>query len=192
MKKTLLDSMIGWDAYRKGHIPFWRLTDDGQVLLGHTGDVNFLIESANKYLENDDFKKSTYLHFDHVFGYSLGIWMGRFIDSKCKLNSVLLTDLRDELAEIRFFHTLNPAIPSRGQPLPHWEFTADMEDFSDPATTAAYAFSQQLTLDGLKGLKRCAMVTCKKFFIGRPNAIWCSSKCGGKYRVAKKRKMDKL
>ncbi len=183
--------MKAWYAARKGHIPFWKLADNGQVLLGHTGDVTFLIATANKYLGKGDFKKAGRTPFDHLFGYYLGVWMGHFIDSDNKLSSQLLKKLRKELGEIRFFHTLNPAIPSRGEPLPHWDFIADMEDFSSPETTAAYAFSQQLTLDGFARLKRCEMSKCGKFFIGRPNAKWCSVACGSKYRVGQKRKRDR-
>lgn len=189
MGTTLHDSMEGWLAARKGHIPFWKLTENGQVLLGHTGDVKFLIATANKYLGKDDFKKMTHIPFEHLFGYALGCWMARFVDKG--FTSQMLKDLRKELSDVRFFHILNPAIPSRGEPLPHWEFVADMEDMSDPEVTAAYAFSHQLTLDGFVGLKRCGLSNCKRFFIGRPDAKWCSNACGSRYRVGQKRKRDK-
>lgn len=189
MRNTLLDSMEGWSAARKGHIPFWKFTGDGQILLGHTGDVKFLIEMANKYLGKGDFSKLSYISFEHVFGYSIGAWMKRFVDKG--FTTEMLKELREEMDEIRFFHFLNPAIPSRGKPLPHWEYSADMEDFSDPNTVAAYAFSVQLTVDGFVGLKYCEMGDCQKFFIGHPNAKWCSAACGSKHRVAEKRKRDR-
>lgn len=189
MKNTLLDSMEGWSAARKGHIPFWKFTGDGQILLGHTGDVKFLLEMANKYLGKSDFEKMSHVIFEHKFGYSLGVWMKRFVDNG--FTSQMLKELRNELGQIRFFHEINPAILTRGKPLPHWEYIADMEDFSDPSTTAAYAFCEQLTVDGFVGLKYCEMRDCRKFFIGRPNAKWCSATCGSKHRVAQKRKRDK-
>lgn len=66
-----------------------------------------------------------------------------------------------------------------------------MEDFSDPNTVAAYAFSAQLTVDGFVRLKYYEMRDCHKFFIGRPNTKWCSKACGSKYRVTEKRKRDR-
>lgn len=189
MRNTLLDSMEGWSAARKGHIPFWKFTGNGQILLGHTGDVKFLIEMANKYLGKGDFGKLPHISFEHVFGYSLGVWMKQFVDKG--FTTEMLKELREEMDKIRFFHFLNPAIPTRGKPLPHWEYSADMEDFSDPNTVAAYAFSAQLTVDGFVGLKYCDMHDCQKFFIGRPNAKWCSKACGSKHRVTEKRKRDK-
>lgn len=182
--------MESWFATRNGHIPFYKLTlEDGQVFVGHTGDINFLIETANKYLGKNDFKKMSYIPYDHVFGYSLSVWMGRLLEKG--FTTQMLKELRQELGEIRFFHVLNPAIPTRGKPLPHWDHIADMEDFNDPETTAAYAFSQQLTLDGFTGLKRCRIPDCQKFFVRRPNALWCSESCGSRFRVSKKRKKDR-
>lgn len=189
MKTSLHDSMESWFATREGHIPFWKWTEDGRTLIGHTGNINFLIESANKYIGKDDFKKMSHIPYDHVFGYSLGLWMGRFVEKG--FTSELLKELREELGGVRFFHTLNPAIPSRGKPLPHWEHSADMEDFNDPQTTAAYAFSQQMTVDGFAKLRRCKDKTCLKFFVGRPDAKWCSKSCGSKHRVNEKRRKDK-
>lgn len=189
MKSPLHDAIESHNAIRKGHIPFWKLTDNGQVLLGHTGDVKFLVSTANRYLGQCDFNKMPYISFDHIFGYSLSIWMGLLVTKG--LSNQLLKELREEINEMRFFHILNPAIPSRGKPLPHWDYVADMEDFVDPKTTAAYAFSQQLTLNGFAGLKRCGMKNCQKFFIGRPDAKWCSKTCGSKHRVTQKRKRDR-
>jgi hypothetical protein len=190
MKKSLHGMMEGWFASRKGHIPFYKLTfEDGQVLVGHTGDVQFLIEAANKYLGEIDVNRTAYISFDQMFGYSLGVWMGRFLEEGFSMS--MLRELRQELGEIRFFHVLNPAIPSRGKPLPHWDHVADMEHFNDPSVTAAYAFSQQMTLDGFTGLKRCKMKSCKRFFIGRPDSKWCSTACGSRYRVSQMRKRNK-
>lgn len=41
-------------------------------------------------------------------------------------------------------------------------------------------------------LKRCKLAECRKYFIGKTDrADWCSNTCGSKYRVRKKRKLDK-
>ena len=114
MRNPLHDSMEAHFTTRKGHIPFWKWTENGQILLGHTGNLNFLIEIANHYFKKNDFNKMSNFPFDHIFGHSLGVWMARFIEKG--LTSQLLRELRQELNEIRFFHVLNPAIPSRGEP----------------------------------------------------------------------------
>nr|BFD66603.1 hypothetical protein HAGR004_16250 [Bdellovibrio sp. HAGR004] len=103
----------------------------------------------------------------------------------------MLQDLRGETQGLRFFHFLNPAIPSRGQPLPHWNFVVDTEEEIDAKKMAAYAFAQQLTINGFVNLKRCHLKSCQNFFIGRSNTKWCSKSCGSFYRVTKKRKKDK-
>lgn len=38
---------------------------------------------------------------------------------------------------------------------------------------------------------RCALKECRKYFVGDPRARWCSTTCGSKYRVRKKRRKDK-
>lgn len=59
---------------------------------------------------------------------------------------------------------------------------------SSPSILGAYMFSHVRLLGGFEGLKRCHNSTCCKFFIGRPNAKWCSKSCGSKHRVTKMRK----
>jgi len=174
-------------ADRQGHIRvFYKWTDRDGMVFRNTGDMKFLIETANRFLKKSEAKESNFLA---RFGLALGVWMERFLSKG--FSRQMLSELRDELGKIRFFHVLNPAIPSRGKPLPHWDYIADTEDFIDPEKTAAYAFSQQLTLDGFSGLKRCHMKTCKRFFIGRPNTKWCSTSCGSLFRVRQKRKNDR-
>lgn len=43
----------------------------------------------------------------------------------------------------------------------------------------------------LDGLKRCSLTECRKYYVGGPRAKWCSENCGSKYRVRKKRKLDR-
>lgn len=57
-----------------------------------------------------------------------------------------------------------------------------------PFVFGAYMFSNVASLGGLKELKRCHSDDCRKFFIGRANAKWCTNSCGSKCRVKKMRK----
>lgn len=57
-----------------------------------------------------------------------------------------------------------------------------------PRIFGAYMFSNITSLGGLDNLKRCQQTSCCKFFIGRPNAKWCSETCGSRHRVEKMRK----
>ena len=57
-----------------------------------------------------------------------------------------------------------------------------------PLVFGAYMFSNVVSLGGLERLKRCQSNDCLNFFIGRPNAKWCTSSCGSKCRVKKMRK----
>ena len=174
-------------ARRQGHITIpYKVIGRGEILFRNTGDVTFLIETANNSMETSSTKDSSFLQ---KFGFNLSRWMNRLVSTS--FNMPMLQELRGELGNIRFYHVLNPAIPSRGKPLPHWDYIADTEDFIDPKTMAAYAFSQQLTLDGFTGLKRCKLKSCKKFFIGRPNTKWCKDSCGSLYRVQQMRKLNR-
>jgi hypothetical protein len=180
---AILNSM----APRQGHIVVpYKWSDREGILFRNTGDTDFLIETANQYSGKAHPKESSFLP---KFGHYLADWMERFVSKG--FTTQMLQELRRELGNIRFFHVLNPAIPTRGKPLPHWDYIADTADFTDPRTTAAYAFSQQLTLDGFIGLKRCHLKSCRKFFIGRPNTKWCSDSCGSLHRVRQKRKRDR-
>ncbi len=61
-----------------------------------------------------------------------------------------------------------------------------------PLIFGAYIFSNITSLGGLEKLRRCQSNNCLKFFIGRPNAKWCSNSCGSKCRVKKMRKNKRL
>lgn len=60
-----------------------------------------------------------------------------------------------------------------------------------PLVFGAYLFSNVTSLGGFESLKRCQSNDCLKFFIGRPNAKWCSNSCGSKSRVNKMRRNKK-
>lgn len=68
---------------------------------------------------------------------------------------------------------------------------ANMPFNPHPLAFGAYMFSHVAYLEGFESLKRCYNKDCLKFFLGRPNAKWCSSSCGSKYRVNKMRRNKK-
>ncbi len=185
MRNPQQENLMSWTAIRNGHLPRYQVSENGEWFMLNTGDIGYLIEIANKYLGNNKFK-TDYELSDHRFGYYLGNWMSRYV--KEGYTRKMIRDLQDNLDGIRFYHMLIPAIPTRGKPLPYWEFSAHMEDFKDAESEAAYAFAHQLTFDGFKGLKRCLKKDCRRFFIRRRDAKWCSDKCGSHYRTIKNRK----
>ena len=116
-------------------------------------------------------------------------WVNRFMSSLvyCGVTEDLIDELNYILSNIRYIHIL---MISKSK-VPYWQNNvADMNRSSTPDEAAAYAFAHQLAIGGIDGLKRCELSDCKKFFVGRSNAKWCSKSCGGKHRVRKKRKRD--
>lgn len=156
---------------------------DGQVRMHRASDAEILIKAVNLYLGKSDFERKISITDD--FECFLSAWMIRLVDKG--ITDTLVNELNMELKDIRFRHIL---MTPEGE-LPYWEYIADLKKYFGPKIEAAYAFSQQLAIGGFVGLKRCRMRNCPRFFIGRPDAKWCSKACGSKYRVSQKRKRDK-
>ena len=95
--------------------------------------------------------------------------------------------LNSRIEHVRYIHVLKHS-PSG---LPYWLRIANADEIREPEVSMAYGFAQLLAIGAFEGLKRCRMSTCQKFFIGRPDAKWCSSACGSRYRVTKKHKRDR-
>ncbi len=158
---------------------------DGQIRVQSAALAGFLIEAANRFLEKSDFEREISISEDDYFDKALCLLMTRLVQEG--VTSKLVDDLNRVTRKIQYRHVL---MPSKGD-LPYSEYIANIRTSFRPELLAAFAFSQQLAMGSLVGLKRCRLPKCQRFFIGRPNAKWCSKKCGSSYRVSKKRKKDK-
>jgi predicted RNA-binding Zn ribbon-like protein len=116
-------------------------------------------------------------------------WMNRYL--KEGITDDLLNDLNRALHEIRYSKYILPLdlLPSENGN-PQNGYIAKYDKVPSPEAYAADDFSKLLTSGMLKRLKRCQLDGCDKFFLGPPQATWCSKTCGSKYRVRKKRKLD--
>ena len=158
---------------------------DGQIRMQSAALAEVLIEAANKFLEKSDFERKILISELHLFEKALSLWMTRLVEEG--VTDKLVDDLNREVGTVRFRHIL---MPPKGD-LPYWEYIADIRTSFGPEVKAAYAFSQHLAIGSFVGLKRCRLPNCQRFFIGRPNAKWCSKKCGSWHRVSQKRQRDK-
>ena len=71
----------------------------------------------------------------------------------------------------------------RHEPPEHWTL--------NPELYYAGIFIYLLGIGALDGLKRCSLKECRKYFVGNAKAVWCSDKCGSKYRARRMRKRNK-
>ena len=141
--------------------------------------------TANKGLENEPARFSP----EYIVGRNLCEWMSRYL--KEGATDDFLNDLNTALHEIRYSKYIFPLdlLPSEIG-CPKNGYIAKYDKIPSPAAYAADDFSKLLTSGMLKRLKRCQLEGCDKFFLGPPQATWCSKTCGSKYRVRKKRKKD--
>jgi len=116
-------------------------------------------------------------------------WMSRYL--KEGTTDDFLNDLNTAIHNIRYSKHILPLdlIPSENG-YPQNGYIANYDKTTKPEAIAADDFSKLLSSGMLKRLKRCQMKDCEKFFLGPPQATWCSKACGSKFRVRKKRKLD--
>lgn len=72
-----------------------------------------------------------------------------------------------------------------------WRLRLRRNSLQSRETIFAWWVAWLVTVDGIEGLKRCALKDCRKYFVGGPRAKWCSENCGSKFRVRNKRKRDR-
>lgn len=116
-------------------------------------------------------------------------WMGRYLEEG--ITDGFLDDLNAALHEIRYSKYVLPVdlLPS-GSGFPRSAYVAQYNTMPAPEAYAADDFSKLLTSGMLERLKLCQLEGCEKFFLGPPQAKWCSKTCGSKYRVREKRKRE--
>jgi hypothetical protein len=159
-------------------------TSGGKLRAWDYRDVDFLIEAANKAVKGETGATELYVSTEAAYCFEVYDWFEWLLEKG--VTKEMINEVNDVLGEFRYFHVLMPS--KNGNPF--WKSVADFEISSDPGVAAAYSFSHLLSIGGLDGLKRCKLKDCQQFFIGPPNAKWCSRTCGSKYRVRKKRKRD--
>ena len=187
MKKALHDKNDVFFTFRKGELLGWK-AHDVEMLLAAANDAPVLEheERKNGYtIVKKDGVVVTSLSSVETFCLSVNDLMSDLVDEGVTVE--MIDDINTVLFDIRYIHVL--MLSDSGTP--YWQNNiADMNRAPSEQEAAYYAFAHQLAIGGLEGLKRCQLSDCEKFFIGRPDAKWCSKSCGSKYRVRKKRKKD--
>ena len=180
MKKTLHSNHHVFASSLNGEVRAWSI-DDADVL----------IEAANMHLSNTRFNPRLSISLEELFNSICFDLMARF-QSQGQTEE-FLNEVNSAISHIRYQHILMPS--EVGQP--HWQCVAQMNGpdpgvtHPDPGLLAYFIFSNILAMGGLKNLRRCNVNDCQKFFIGPKNKKSCSTTCGSKYRVRKKRKRDR-
>ena len=144
---------------------------------------NTFVESANRAHRSLSEKKKTDLRGWDVFCLELYRWLKRF--DRYGASDGLIRDLNKKLNDVRYKHIIKK--DDSGNAV--WWQAVDFGAMDDPRSGAVYTFSHMLCSGTLDGLKRCK--DCEDFFLGRPNAKWCSDTCGSRHRVRAKRKRDR-
>lgn len=144
-----------------------------------------IVEAANKVLEKEPADHSP----DNRVLQHLRGWMSRYLQEGATDN--LLNDLNAALHEVRYSKVILPSdlLPEKVEH-PQNAYIAQLDKISSPEAYAADDFSKLLTSGMLKRLKICELESCDRFFLGPPQARWCSKTCGSKYRVREKRRRD--
>jgi predicted RNA-binding Zn ribbon-like protein len=121
----------------------------------------------------------------------LSEWMRRYLEEG--ISDKFLDDLNSDLNQVRYAKYVVPLdlLPSESG-FPRDMYMAEFGHNPTPEAIAANDFSRLLTSGELKRLKRCQQSDCQNFFLGPPQAKWCSKTCGSKHRVRKKRRRDSV
>lgn len=170
MKKALQDGGPAFHSMIDGRVNTW----DSKV-------AEELLERVNQVLSGIPPESELYLPAEYGFWMAMGSLLDRLIQEG--VTSKMIANLNFGLRNISFRHVLR--LTDSGEPT--WQYIADFRLGPDAIASAAYGFSHLLEVGALDGLKRCESTDCRNFFIGRPNAKWCSKRCGSRYRVRLKR-----
>jgi hypothetical protein len=173
MKKALHGQKEVFVIERQGNVVVWDFFAEE------------IVEAANNGLRSgpaDNSPENRVLH-------NLRLWMSRYL--KEGITDDFLNDLNAALHEIRYSKYIFPLdlLPSEIG-FPKNGYVAKYDRTPSPEAYAADDFSKLLTSGLLKRLKLCQMEGCEKFFLGPPQAKWCSKTCGSKFRVREKRRRE--
>ncbi len=173
MTKALLGQEEVFLWKQRGQIELWNF------------DIAEVLGALNEDLGKDPEDKSP---GDDVLP-KLRDWISRYF--KEGLTDHFLDDLNGAMYEVRYSkHVLPLDLLPSDSGYPRNGYIAELDQRLTPEAYAANEFSKILTSRMLEGVKRCQMEGCKRFFVGRPQAKWCSKACGSKHRVRNKRRRD--
>jgi len=120
----------------------------------------------------------------------LRVWFARYLEEG--VSDALLDDLNQAIHGIRYAKYILPTdLVASDNGCPQTAYAAQVVSPPDPVAYAADDFSKLLTSGQLNRLKRCQATGCDNFFLGPPQAKWCSKSCGSKQRVREKRRKDR-
>lgn len=156
----------------------------GELIGWGMDDVKNLIKDANRALKENLRSKEKLGTQDFEAALTCD-WLDLFLQKG--ITNEVVRSLNSRLGHVRFMHVLEPPIRGRSS----WRRIAMGDEINHPEIAVAYGLANLLAVGAFDELKRCKLKTCLRFFIGRPDAKWCSKACGSKYRVTLKRKRDK-
>lgn len=120
---------------------------------------------------------------------NLRMWLFRYLEEGT--TDDFLNDLNSILSTVKYRKYVLPSdINPSDSSFPNNGYVALLDGRLDPEAYAADDFSKLLTSGQLQRLRLCQLNGCGKFFLGPPQAKWCSKLCGSKNRVKEKRKRD--
>lgn len=205
MPKALHDTEDTFLTFRDGRIHCWDSRDVDVFIEAANKGLELLKKMRNAYREVDlvdpdsehaselpeIFRKMRYyegipqITEEESFCLAVNDWMCSYVGQD-NISDETIDELNAFMSTIRYRHVLMPSKTGT----PSWEYIADLDGHFDPARAAAFGFSQMLSIDGLKTVKRCQRPECGHYFLGRSNAKWCSKSCGSNVRVRNKRTRD--
>lgn len=174
MKKPLHKESETFLSYVGGRISVW---DDGVEWA--------LVEAANEGLKRFLEETTLYLPERMIFERAVAQWLTRLLNDG--VTARLIDELNKQTAHIRYRRLLN--LDEGGSP--RWDEIADLGNDIEPESKAAYAISHLLGSGAFQRLRQCRADACDRFFLGPPNAKWCSPRCGSRFRGRDKRKRDR-
>lgn len=116
-------------------------------------------------------------------------WICRYIEEGA--TEEFLNELNADLHQIQYYNYVVPAdFYSTDGEEPQSVYVTNLNFNYSHEAVAAKEFSRMVSYGMLNRLKLCQMSDCENIFLGPPQAKWCSTTCGSKFRVRKKRKRD--
>ena len=173
MKKPLRQESEVFFSSARGRITPWDVEDE-----------NVLLQAANQGLKQLIKETTLLLPELMVFERAAAIWLIRLLNEG--VTGRLVDELNSETSKIRYRRLLT--MDESGSP--HWDAIADLDGIG-PESKAAYALSHLVGSGAFQRLSRCEEDDCDDFFLGRPDQLWCSARCGSRARGKKKRKLDR-
>ncbi|MDH3691801.1 MAG: CGNR zinc finger domain-containing protein [Gammaproteobacteria bacterium] len=157
----------------------------GQIRAWDVSDEEILVEAANQGLRHSIEERTLIIPERIVFEEAVAQWLIRLLNEG--VTESLIDELNKETSDIRYRRLL--AMDEGGSP--RWHEIADLDGDLEPESKAAYAISHLVGSGAFQRLGQCEEDACDRFFLGPPNRMWCSDRCGSRFRGREKRKLDR-